>query len=119
MWAMLQHLAMAGPLTVTEAAAHFGRAQSVVSETIDGLCAKHLLERMPDARDRRRTLVWLTDEGHAFLTSERRVLDDERLARAMARLSATERTALIEGMTALVRACDALAVDEQGKEKKR
>ena len=111
MWAMLQHLAMAGPLTVTEAAEHFGRAQSVVSETVDTLCEKKLLERVRDARDRRRTLVWLTDEGHAFLANERRVLDDERLARAMARLSAEHRRGLLEGMAALVEACDALAKD--------
>ncbi len=48
MWAVLQHLAMAGPLTVTEAA-HFERSQSVVSETVDALCKKDLVERMPDA----------------------------------------------------------------------
>jgi DNA-binding MarR family transcriptional regulator len=110
MWGMLQHLAIAGPLTVSEAAAHFDRAQSVVSETIDALCDKGLLERMRDARDRRRTLVWLTDEGHAFLSRERRVLDDVRVALAMAKLSQAERSGLLEGMAALVRACDALAV---------
>ena len=32
--AVLEHLAMAGPLTVGEAAAHLSRAQSVVSEIV-------------------------------------------------------------------------------------
>ena len=48
---------------VSEAAAHLSRAQSVVSEIVDGLEDKGLLARMRDSRDRRRTLVWLTDAG--------------------------------------------------------
>jgi DNA-binding MarR family transcriptional regulator len=106
MWAMLTHLAMAGPLTVGECARHFERAQSVVSETLDALEKKGLLERMSDARDRRRTLVWLTEEGHAHLRRARRVLDDARLTAAMKRLAAPERRRLIEAMSALVGACD-------------
>src|SRR4051812_45435506 len=58
--AVLTHLAVTGPLTVGEAAAHLGRAQSVVSEIVDGLARKGLLERERDPDDRRRTLVWLT-----------------------------------------------------------
>jgi DNA-binding MarR family transcriptional regulator len=118
MWAMLQHFALAGPLTVTEAAEHFDRAQSVVSETVDALCEKGLLERMTDARDRRRTLVWLTEEGHAFLARERRILDDARLAKAMARLSPAERRGLLHGMEALVRASKTM-FQRTEKEKKR
>src|SRR5262245_15268546 len=56
-WAVLTHLALSGPLTVGECARHLERAQSVVSEIIDGMEAKGLLERMRDARDRRRVLV--------------------------------------------------------------
>ena len=37
--AVLEHLAMAGPLTVGEAAAHLSRAQSVVSEIVEPLAA--------------------------------------------------------------------------------
>ncbi|HLK39496.1 MAG TPA: MarR family transcriptional regulator [Polyangiaceae bacterium] len=106
MWAVLTHLAMAGPLTVGECARHFERAQSVVSETLDALEKKKLLERMPDARDRRRTLVWLTDTGHEHLRRTRRVLDDARLTAAMRRLAASERHQLIEAMSALVGACE-------------
>lgn len=39
---VLRHLAMSGPLTVGEMARHFGRAQSVVSEIVDGLEDKGL-----------------------------------------------------------------------------
>ena len=61
--AVLTHLAVAGPLTVGEAAVHLGRAQSVVSEIVDGLARKGLLERERDPADRRRTLIWLTGDG--------------------------------------------------------
>jgi DNA-binding MarR family transcriptional regulator len=102
--AVLHHLAMSGPLTVGEMARHFGRAQSVVSEIVSGMEKKRLLERMRDARDRRRVLVWLTDEARAVLARRAEVLDPERVARAMRRLDVTQRTALVEGMRALVQA---------------
>jgi DNA-binding MarR family transcriptional regulator len=43
--AVLEHLAMAGPLTVGEASAHLRRAQSVVSEIVSHLERQRLLER--------------------------------------------------------------------------
>ena len=52
--AVLLHLARTGPLTVTEAARHLDRAQSVVSEIVNHLEAKGLLERQSDPDDRRR-----------------------------------------------------------------
>jgi DNA-binding MarR family transcriptional regulator len=101
-WAVLQHLEMAGPLTVTEAAKHMDRAQSVMSEIIDGLERKGLLARMRDARDRRRTLVWLTDEGRAAMANERQVLCPERLETAFANLPANVRDHLLVALQALV-----------------
>lgn len=101
-WAVLQHLALAGPLTVTEAARHLERAQSVVSTLVDGLEAKGLLARVRDARDRRRTLVWLTDKGHRALEAERQVLCPQRLAAALARLPVGERDRLLGALEALV-----------------
>lgn len=108
MWAIVQHLSLSGPLTISEAAQHFERAQSVVSETVTALEAKGFVERMPDARDRRRTLIWLTDEALAFVANERRVLDDVRLEAAMKAMTPIARARLLEGMVALVRACEAL-----------
>ena len=63
---MLEHLALAGPLTIGEAAAHLRRAQSVVSE-VAHLERQGLLEREADPADRRRTLIWLTAAGHTAL----------------------------------------------------
>ena len=102
--AILHHLAMSGPLTVGEMARHFGRAQSAVSEIVSGMEKKRLLERMRDARDKRRVLVWLTDEGRAALARRAEVLDPDRVARAMRRLDPTQRSTLVEGMRALVQA---------------
>lgn len=103
-WAVLHHLEMAGPLTVTEAARHMDRAQSVMSEMVDGLERKGLLARMRDARDRRRTLVWLTDEGRRAMATERQVLCAERLERAFRQLDDETRAALLQGLAALVEA---------------
>ena len=103
-WAVLQHLEIAGPLTVGEAAKHMDRAQSVMSEIIDGLERKHLLARMRDARDRRRTLVWLTDAGRAAMAKEREVLCGDTLERALATLAEPVRANLLQSIEALVEA---------------
>jgi DNA-binding MarR family transcriptional regulator len=102
--AVLQHLALSGPLSVGEMSKHLARAQSVVSEIVDGMVDRALLERMQDAQDRRRTLVWLTDEGRDALRRRREVLDAGRVRRAMRALSPGLRASLIEGMRGLVRA---------------
>src|SRR3982751_325559 len=46
---------------------HSRRAQSAVSALIDRLERAGHVARFPDARDRRRPLVWMTDEGLALL----------------------------------------------------
>jgi DNA-binding MarR family transcriptional regulator len=108
-WAVLQHLEMAGPLTVTEAAKHMDRAQSVMSEIVDGLERKGLLARIRDARDRRRSLVWLTDQGRAAMATERQVLCVDRLQRAFAKMGEAAAADLLRTLRALA---DAGAVSE-------
>lgn len=102
--AVLLHLAQTGPLTVGECARHLGRAQSVVSEIVDQLEGNRLLARVRDDADRRRTLVWLTDEGRERIASEQEVLGIAALERAMAAMTPRARTMLIEGTRALVEA---------------
>jgi DNA-binding MarR family transcriptional regulator len=102
--AVLEHLAMAGPLTIGEAAAHLSRAQSVISEIVSHLEEQGLLERESDPADRRRTLVWLTPAGHSALRRDREVLGLDLLARALARVPAGQAEALIAGLQALVQA---------------
>jgi Transcriptional regulators len=100
--AVLEHLALAGPLTVGEAAAHMNRAQSVISEIVTHLERQGLLEREDDPADRRRTLIWLTAQGHEALRRDREVLSVDMLAGAMARLPAGQADDLIAGLRALV-----------------
>jgi DNA-binding MarR family transcriptional regulator len=102
--AVLTHLALSGPLTVGEAAAHLQRAQSVVSEIVTHLAGKGLLERWRDPRDRRRTLVWLTPSGLEYLERDRDVLSVDLLTAAFAELTDAEREALAIGVNALLRA---------------
>ena len=104
--AVLEHLAMAGPLTVGEAAAHLNRAQSVVSEIVSHLERQGLLERENDPDDRRRTLIWLTPAGHDALRRDREVLGVDLLARALSRMPPGEADALIAGMQVLVQLAD-------------
>jgi len=105
--AVLQHLAMTGPLTVGEAARHLDRSQSVVSEIVDGLERRGLLERERDPADRRRTLVWLTDGGVDALRRDSEVLGVDALAAALRRMAPADRQALFTGVTALLAAAPA------------
>jgi len=115
--AVLAHLELSGPLTVSEAAEHMSRAQSVMSEILLGLEKKKLVMRFTDARDRRRTLVALTDEGQERLAADRRVLDPSLVARALATMSTRERAELIRGMRALMRAANLTPPTKNEQEK--
>ncbi|HWM85514.1 MAG TPA: MarR family winged helix-turn-helix transcriptional regulator [Kofleriaceae bacterium] len=107
--AVLLHLAQTGPLTVGECARHLGRAQSVVSEIVDQLEQNQLLARVRDDADRRRTLVWLTDQGRARLADEQEVLSLAALERAVADMAPRDRAMLVAGTSALIAAGDRVA----------
>jgi DNA-binding MarR family transcriptional regulator len=100
--AVLEHLALAGPLTIGEAAAHLHRAQSVVSEIVSHLERQGMLERESDPADRRRTLIWLTTAGRDTLRRQREVLSTDLLAGALSRLPADQVTGLLGALRALV-----------------
>jgi len=106
--AVLEHLAMAGPLTIGEASAHLSRAQSVVSDIVSHLADQGLLEREADPADRRRTLIWLTQAGHDTLRQDREVLGLDLLTRGFATLAPGQADVLMSGLRALVRAADQL-----------
>jgi DNA-binding MarR family transcriptional regulator len=106
--AVLEHLAMAGPLTIGEAAAHLNRAQSVISEIVGHLEGQGLFERENDPADRRRTLIWLTPAGHSALRQDREVLGLDLLARAIARMPPGQADELVAGLNALVQAASPL-----------
>lgn len=103
---VLHHLASTGPLTITEAARHLDRSQAATSELIARLIRRGLLARMADERDRRRHLVWLTDEGHDLLRRTTQVLSPELLKTALDRLSPEDRSQLIQHLRSLQAATD-------------
>ena len=100
--AVLKHLILSGPLTVTEAALHFQRGQSAMSELISRLQANGYVDRHKDHRDRRKTLVWLTDEGRDIYRRTQEVLDRDLLAESLERLPENERRTLVKCLQSLV-----------------
>jgi DNA-binding MarR family transcriptional regulator len=104
MLSVLQHLAASGPLTVSELVHHLRLSKSATTELVGRLAEKGLVDRLHDERDRRRVFAWLTEAGRARALAHPRVLEDELLARAMARMRTEDRTKLIEGLCALLNA---------------
>ena len=102
--AVLLHLSFSGPLTIGEAALHFDRSQAATSEIVTQLESKGLLERQRDPQDRRRTLVWLTDEGQERLLGETSVLSANLLCAALDQLNSDDSGALLTGLRSLVAA---------------
>ena len=74
----------------------------MISEIVTHLERQGLLEREDDPADRRRTLIWLTAQGHEALRRDREVLSVDMLAGAMARLPPGQADELIAGLRALV-----------------
>lgn len=108
MLGLLRHLAAAGPLTIGEQARHLGLTAATVTELVDRLEARRLVERMRDERDRRRVFVWLTSEGRRRAAGHPEVLETGLLASAVARMGHGERAHLIAGLRALLDAADAV-----------
>lgn len=100
--AVLEHLARTGPLTVTEAAGHFERSQSAMSELLDRLAARDLVVRFADERDRRRHLVWLAETGLEVWRRSSAILSERRLEVAFERLLETDRVALLDQLQRLL-----------------
>jgi len=106
MVAAIQHLQLAGPLTVGEQAEHHGLSKSAMTELVDRLEQRGLVARMSDERDRRRVFVWLTDAGRHQAERSLQVLDVDVLTAATKHLGRTQRRHLVLGLRALVRALE-------------
>jgi DNA-binding MarR family transcriptional regulator len=111
--AVMGHLILSGPLTVSEAAKHFKRAQSAMSELIDRLQANGYLDRVQDSRDKRRTLIWLTPAGHRAYEQVQEVLDRKLLTDSLNRLSDKDRNNLLQGLQALVSASQSVVSNKR------
>lgn len=102
--AVLSHLAVTGPLTIAEACAHFARSQAAMSDLVTRLERRGLVARVLDGRDRRRTLVWLSEEGRRRLRVETTVLESAALRAALGDHTEEEREALLRSLERLLAA---------------
>src|SRR2546423_4212225 len=98
--AALYVLADGGVTTVSDLADTLGRSPSATSRLVDGLVRRRLVERRPEAEDRRQRTLWLTQRGRALL----RVVDRARAAQFLAAvrpLPTAERALIAMGVAAL------------------
>jgi DNA-binding MarR family transcriptional regulator len=84
-----------GPLRLNDLADRMGVSPPTASRAVDALYELGLVERVPDARDRRALRIDLTSAGKELL-ADRKAKAQDAFAPAVASLSATERATLSE-----------------------
>jgi DNA-binding MarR family transcriptional regulator len=89
-----------GPLTLTELSRAMGTSHSTASGIIDRLEARGLVRRTPDAADRRRTRLVVTEEVTRYV-QELEEGPPGRLAAALRRASPHQRRAIRQGLALL------------------
>jgi DNA-binding MarR family transcriptional regulator len=90
----LRVLMRRGEMRLSELSDQLRIAARSATEVVDGLEARALVERRPDADDRRATLVALTEEGLSVLDAIRAARGTET-ERAFGRLSQADRADLV------------------------
>lgn len=90
------------PESQQQAAARLGIDRTTMVGLLDSLEGKHLVERRPDAGDRRRNVVVLTDAGQATLQTATRASDaaEQELLAALDDGEAAQLRELLERITA-------------------
>ena len=100
--ATLSTLTRRGPRRVTELAASEGVAQPSMTALVTALERDGLVERQPDPRDRRASLVTVTDSGREYVARRRRI-GAELVTSTLEELSESDRSALADAVDALRR----------------
>lgn len=100
---ILVHLSESVPVTPTELAAHLSVRGSTLSAAIQRLEALGYLLRKRIRKDRRSVALTLTPQG-AKAMAETSVLDSERVAEVLARLTRSERKRALQGLELLAKA---------------
>jgi DNA-binding MarR family transcriptional regulator len=98
--AALYVLADGGVTTVSDLADTLGRSPSATSRLVDGLVRRRLVERRPEAEDRRQRTLWLTQRGKALLRVVDRARADQFLS-ALRPMPSAERALIAMGVAAL------------------
>ncbi len=95
-------LAMHGPLPMKQLASYMGTTTGTVTVLIDRLEAKGFVERHPNERDKRSTLVSLTALGQDLYEGHAR-RHREMTAKLMAPLAPDQRAALLDYLETITR----------------
>mgnify|MGYP006290306441 CR=1 FL=1 len=93
-----------GSTTVSQMAERMGVDKSTLSRTLDGLVDKNLVQRLPDPRDRRFSVIRLTPPGQSVCEALNRV-NDAFIKRVFERIPGQEHQSI---MTALKRFVEAM-----------
>src|SRR2546429_5471000 len=104
---LLHHIPAVGGIPLGDVANHLGIPKSSASEQVKSLEHRGFLSRRRDPEDERRLSIVLTPKGEARVASDS-VLDVERLAAALKKLSTTERVALLAGLERLIAAAPSI-----------
>ncbi|HEU5268549.1 MAG TPA: MarR family transcriptional regulator [Jatrophihabitans sp.] len=108
---LMQRLAEQPGLRVKDLADRHRLATNTVSQLVQQLVVAGLVDRQPDARDRRAVVLALTADGRQllqlWLTANQR-----RLQSALGELSAADRSAILTALPALNRLVERLEVAE-------
>jgi DNA-binding MarR family transcriptional regulator len=97
---LIASLVSRGPMTLTELSRVLGMSHSTASGIVDRLAARDLLQRSPDASDRRRTRIVVTDKVTQYVR-ELEAGPAGRLATAFASATVDERAAIATGLRLL------------------
>lgn len=112
---ILAHLHPESPPTSAELARHLAIGRPTLSEALKRLERLGHVERAPDPRDARRWRVHLTERGAEAMQASS-VLETDRLASVLARLTPADRRRAVDGLRLL--ACAAHAVMDDAKERR-
>jgi DNA-binding MarR family transcriptional regulator len=97
---LLHHIPAAGGIPLGDVCNHLGIPKSSASEQVKSLERRGFLIRRRDPDDERRLSIVLTTKGQARVAADS-VLDLDRLATALKKLSSRERVALLAGLERL------------------
>jgi DNA-binding MarR family transcriptional regulator len=97
---LLHHVPAEGGIPLGSVAAHLGIPMSSASEQVKSLQRRGFLSRRRDPNDERRLSIVLTAKGEARVASDS-ILDLDRLAAALKKLSHADREALFTGLARL------------------
>jgi DNA-binding MarR family transcriptional regulator len=104
---ILDHLDTVEATSLTALARHLGVTPGTMSVAVDRLQKHGYVDRAWDHRDRRRVQLRLTDAG-ARVRSANSALDPALVEALLARLTAEEQRAAINGLTILARSADSV-----------